>query len=269
MQTSPCVPCCTPNPQVVNIPGISGADGADGSQGIDAFTLTTQNFVVPAVGAAVGVSVAQSSWMVVGQNLIMTGPANFLVVATPTTTSATLQFLGYPGDVVPGTVIGAGATVSPAGIIGGGWNCLNQKQDQAIINSNVLTNSANLQFQMAANTNYRIRGVVFFDTTAAGGFQYDFTAPGAPTLVRFQQASCKAGATAAFTAGLATVPGTTVLGTGGVDAGTTKGFLAFDAIFQNGANAALFAFQFSQNVATVDTGAIVRAGSYIDFSIVN
>lgn len=53
--------------------------------------------------------------MVVGQIVIANGPANFLVTALPTSASATLMFLGYPGDVAPGTAILSGATIGPAG----------------------------------------------------------------------------------------------------------------------------------------------------------
>lgn len=263
--TQPCVPSCCSTSLPVQIPGIAGDDGLDGSNGIDAFTATTQNFIVPAVGAQVGVSVGNSSWMVVGQNVIVTGPANFVVAATPTTTSATLTFLGYPGDVVPNTVIGAGATVAPAGQLGGGWNPLVCVADQAIINSAALANSLYMQFNMAANTNYRVKGVIFFDTTATGDFKYAFTAPAAPTLVRFERVDCVAGGTPAANALDVATPGSTAL----AGAGTTGGYVSFTAIFQNAANAALFAFQFAQNTATNDTGAIVRAGSYMEWSVVH
>jgi len=118
--TTPCVPCC-PTPQVTNIPGISGADGAAGSNGANSFTtVTTPGFVVPAVGSTVVAPVANSAWCVVGQNVITTGPANFLVTAIPSALSVTLEFLGYPGDVAPGVTIAIGATVAPAGQRGGG-----------------------------------------------------------------------------------------------------------------------------------------------------
>jgi hypothetical protein len=118
--TSPCTPCC-PTSQVVNVPGGPGTDGGDGTNGVDAFTLLTADMpVVPAIGSTVTVAVANSSWMVVDQIVIVTGPANFKVTALPGTTSATLEFLGYPGDVAPGTAILTGAKVSPAGLRGGG-----------------------------------------------------------------------------------------------------------------------------------------------------
>jgi hypothetical protein len=146
--------------------------------------------------------------------------------------------------------------------MGGGWNSLVQHLDQAIINSNTMTNSTDLQFFMQANTNYRIRGTVFFDTTATGDFKYDFFAPSAPTLVRFSRYDCIAGGTPAPAAIDVATPGSTAL----AGAGTTGGYIRFEAIFQNAANAAAFAFQFAQNTATNDTGAIVRAGSWMEWS---
>lgn len=268
--TTACTPNCCTTVQTVNVPGSTGSSGVNGTNGIDAFTLTTQDFTVPAIGSTAGVSVQSSVWMVIGQQLILGagssgiggGPANFKVTAISTTTSCTLQFLGYPGDVAPGATISAGAVVSPSGIMGGGWNILPKTSDQTIINSATLTNDTALQFYMQANTKYRIRGTVFFDTTAAGDFKYDFTAPAAPTLVRFERIDCVAGGTPAERALDVATPGSTSL----AGAGTTGGYVKFDAIFQNGANADAFAFQFAQDTATNDTGAIVRAGSWVEWS---
>ena len=115
-----CNPCSVTPP--VNIPGPPGADGGagtPGTDGINAFTIVAApGFTVPAVGANVAVPVANNSWMSIGQNVFIEGPANFQVVSKTGTTSATLKFLGYTGDVAPATVIGAGAEVSPSGLQG-------------------------------------------------------------------------------------------------------------------------------------------------------
>lgn len=117
--TSPCIPCCT-TPQSVNVPGPEGDAGTNGTNGVNAYTLTTADFVVPAIGATVTISVQSSAWMVVGQVLIVTGPANFLITVIPNGTSVTAMFLGYPGDVAPAATISSGAKVSPSGLRGGG-----------------------------------------------------------------------------------------------------------------------------------------------------
>lgn len=106
------VGCCTPGCNTivpeVNIPGApggTGAPGADGADGINAFTFTTANFVVPPVGSNVTVPVAENSWMVVDQIVNTPGGAHFKVISLSGTTSVVLQFLGYAGDVSPGSTI--------------------------------------------------------------------------------------------------------------------------------------------------------------------
>lgn len=116
-----CSPCSTVVPPV-QVPGIPGADGADGAPGLNAFTTVTDvaGFVVPDIGNTVGINVLSSLWMVVGMIVVVgtgvggavTGPATFQVTAMPTPTTATLRFLGYGGDVAPGTTIANGALVS-------------------------------------------------------------------------------------------------------------------------------------------------------------
>jgi len=113
--TSPCNPCCS-KPLNTNIPGIEGVAGIDGTNGINAYTVTTADFVVPAVGDTVTVQVEDSSWMVVGQVIFIAGPSYWRVVSIPDSTSVELEFLGYTGDVSPGATISTGAGVSPGGV---------------------------------------------------------------------------------------------------------------------------------------------------------
>lgn len=112
--------CCSPCPTTppVNIPGTPGLPGAAGANGLNSFSTVAFNFNVPAVGANVSVTFDESSWMVPGQNVFAVGPANFQVVSVTGTTGAVLKFLGYTGDVLPGTVVAAGTKVSPAGLQG-------------------------------------------------------------------------------------------------------------------------------------------------------
>ena len=118
--TSPCVPACCSTPQVVDIPGSQGANGSNGTNGSNAYTLTTADFNVPgSVGGAVTIAVADSAWMIVGQILIVTGPASFKITAIPTTTSVTLEWLNYPGDVAGGVAVLTGAKVGVSGQRGG------------------------------------------------------------------------------------------------------------------------------------------------------
>jgi len=111
-----CQPCCGTTVQVTNIPGVQGDDGADASNGVDAFTLVAADFIVPAVDANVTAAVQNSTWMAIGQTLVTDGPATFQVVSKPSASSVVLKFLGYTGDVAPGSTIAANAIVSPAGV---------------------------------------------------------------------------------------------------------------------------------------------------------
>lgn len=122
--TTDCRPCCT-TPVVVNVPGLTGAAGADGAagaagtngtNGVNAFTTTSADFNVPAAkGGTVTISVADTSWMVVGQTLVITGPATFLITAIPTGTTVTLAWDQAPGDAAGNTLISSGSKVSPSG----------------------------------------------------------------------------------------------------------------------------------------------------------
>jgi len=112
-----CSPCCATvvNVQIPGPEGASGTNGAAGTNGGNSYTISTANFVVPAVGANVTVSVADSSWMVVGEKVVVQGPATFQVISLPTVNSAVLKFMGYVDDVAVGTTIVAGAAVGPSG----------------------------------------------------------------------------------------------------------------------------------------------------------
>jgi hypothetical protein len=142
---------------------------------------------------------------------------------------------------------------------------LSKSADESRINSAVLSNDNTLFFSMAAATKYRIRGVIFFDTTAAGDFKYTFVGPASPTLVRSELQAVIAGGTPAWAIIATAYPSSSGVALAGT--GTTGGYIRFDFIVHNGSNVLNFAFQFAQNTQTNDTGAIVRAGSYMEYSI--
>jgi len=115
--------CCAPCPavQTVNVPGEQGdpgSAGTDGTNGVNAFTTTAADFVIPAINSNVTVSVGNSTWMAIGQNVFSEEPANFEVVSLPGPSSVELKFLGYTGDAAPGATISAGSKISPAGLQG-------------------------------------------------------------------------------------------------------------------------------------------------------
>lgn len=100
------------------MPGIEGEPGSDGIDGINAFTTTTADFTVPAVGDDVTIFVEDSSWMVVGQPIFVEGPATFTVASITNTTEIEATFLGQTNDLAPAATVSSGAGVSPGGIQG-------------------------------------------------------------------------------------------------------------------------------------------------------
>lgn len=93
------------NPTVVDVVGSSGANG---------FTTITSNFIVPAAGANVTVSVGNSLLLPVGLKVVLVGVAHFQVAQIFSPTSVSLTFLNYPGDVAAGSTISLGAVVAPS-----------------------------------------------------------------------------------------------------------------------------------------------------------
>jgi len=129
-----------------------------------------------------------------------------------------------------------------------------------VTSNGTLFDDSALTFSMAANTNYAVRLIVFFDTGASEDFQFALTGPTSPTYVRVRRRHFPPGSTTA-TNGMDTsvTPATSITGTG-----TTGGFIEMDVAWQNGANAGTFAFQWAQNSSGA-TASVVRAGSYLEY----
>lgn len=162
------------------------------------------------------------------------------------------------------SLVGPQGPQGPPGVTG--WSTVSKSTDQAVVNSAVLQDDSALSFLMLANSKYRIRGKIFFDTTAAGDFKYTVSGPASPTLVRAEIIATVPGAVPAHTALQVAYPaaaGVSLVGTG-----TTGGWISIDMIVHNGSTAGTFRFRFSQNTAQNDSGAVVRAGSYLEWSIV-
>lgn len=107
---------CQPGPRGAR--GPSGSGGAAGSNGLHAYTLTTANFTMPAIGANVSVQVGNGAWIATGQIIFVEG-AGFMSASAPTSTTVTLTNLGYPANANAGTSVESGAIVSPGAPKGG------------------------------------------------------------------------------------------------------------------------------------------------------
>lgn len=175
--------CCNPceATETVNIPGptgATGADGEDGQNGVSAFTITTEDFTMPAVSANVTVAVANSSWMTATQPVYVNNVGTFSVQAVPTNTSVTLQNLGYSHNVAPTTLISALRLVSPSGLkgldgvaVGVTFNSISPTTTKGdLIADNGINSPAASNVSLGVGTNGQ---VLTADSTQATGLLWD------------------------------------------------------------------------------------------------
>jgi hypothetical protein len=133
MQTLPQIDNCCVQPcdetVVQNIPGPSGEDGssgADGADGVSAFTVLTAAFTMPAEAATAIATVANTSWMTVGQIVFMQGIGYLQVDSITDSTHFVAKNIedtatgAYASNAAPATVAAINSTVSPAGLQGPG-----------------------------------------------------------------------------------------------------------------------------------------------------
>lgn len=143
------------------------------------------------------------------------------------------------------------------------YTLIKKTSDQSKSTDTVLANDTALLFTMAANTKYSIRIRIYGVAPATPGFKWGLTGPASPTLLLIEQA-LRAPAATAFTVSGTT--GSSYPTNQAVTGNATSHFyLELDVVVQNGANSATFAFQWAQN-ASNGSAAIVRAGSYIEYS---
>jgi hypothetical protein len=89
-----------------------------GAAGQNAYTVTTANFTVPAIGATVVVAVSSTDWMAKGETVFAsdgTDWGHFTVTSINSSISVTLTFQGQANDASPGAIIGSGAAVVASG----------------------------------------------------------------------------------------------------------------------------------------------------------
>lgn len=89
---------------------------SNGTDGVNAYTFTTADFTVPAIGANVAISVAANEWMVVGQQIFVEGAGYFEVISKAGTTSVTAEYSDVDSNTNAGNNIVSGAAISPGGV---------------------------------------------------------------------------------------------------------------------------------------------------------
>jgi hypothetical protein len=112
-----CTGNCNCSCDQITLPTIAGSSGVDG---LNAFTTTTAQFTVPAIGANVTLAVSNTnpstgSWAVPGQSIYIEN-AGYYTVVSSTTTSIVCTNVGTVGNTAPGTTVASGQQVSPAGV---------------------------------------------------------------------------------------------------------------------------------------------------------
>jgi len=126
--------CCSPCDDIIiqqlpGPPGGEGDPGLNGDDGVDAFTLFTVDFTIPAELGTDTATVGDTSWMSISQKLYGaradgTVHAFFEVTAIGGLTSVTLKNLedtptsAYIENSAPGSILNIGSKLMPAGIQG-------------------------------------------------------------------------------------------------------------------------------------------------------
>ena len=130
--------------------------------------------------------------------------------------------------------------------------------DEARVSTTTLANDSKLKFDMLANRKYRLAGKVFYDTNATADFKFGYAGPAGATLIRLSRKLVAPG-----TGFLDVTVDTTYATEISVAGSATTGYIEYDGIIHNGANAGTFAFQWAQN--TSNAGATtVLAGSSLE-----
>jgi hypothetical protein len=101
----------------VSSAGLIGPTGAGGA-GLNAFTTLSASFVQPASGSTVVANVGTTAWMATGQIVYVAGGGYYSVSSIADLTHATLNNLGYSGNLASGSTVASAGAVTPAGLIG-------------------------------------------------------------------------------------------------------------------------------------------------------
>jgi hypothetical protein len=105
--------------QLLRVAKVPGPPGPPGAPGTNAYTVTTADFVQPAVGVSITVEVGSSVWTVAGQPVYVGGGGGaYEVTGVVDATHVTIKNLGEPGNAAPGVTIFSGAGMSPEGLQG-------------------------------------------------------------------------------------------------------------------------------------------------------
>lgn len=140
------------------------------------------------------------------------------------------------------------------------WETTTKNAHESRTATTILADDDSLAVQVMGGQRYVLRGVIFFDTTAAADFKWALAVPSGST-VRIASRAIAPSATALSNIQVQTSAG---VANAILSGGTTGGVLWIDATVLAGADG-LVSVQWAQN--TSDAGATtVRAGSYLELA---
>jgi hypothetical protein len=129
--------------------GLSGINGTNGANGVNAYTTTTASFAQPAVNSSVNITVANSSWIAVGQYIYIQATGYYLVNTVPTSTSINATLKIY--ETAPASTITSNKKVTPSGSV-----LFNGSLTTLVVSN--LTGGDNIINNNKSNINTRIAG---------------------------------------------------------------------------------------------------------------
>jgi hypothetical protein len=142
------------------------------------------------------------------------------------------------------------------------WVTIRKTSNENRQSDTTLTADSELLFTAVANKTYAVRGRIWFNTPAAADFKYRFTFAGTTLYVKHTWIPCGS-STETVAVGV-----TSPLDGSALGAGTTGGYVEFEArIVCDGSNRS-FPFQWAQVTSTA-SNTTVLAGSYIEYMLMN
>ncbi len=102
---------------IQGLQGNTGTAGTSGTNGAPAYTTTSGSYTQPAVGSSVTVTVANTSWMAVGEPVYVATGGAYTVASLPSQFTASLTLVAV-GSVAVGGTVTSNALVTPSGVQG-------------------------------------------------------------------------------------------------------------------------------------------------------
>jgi len=97
--------------------GLGGFNGTNGTNGINAFTTLTASFTQPNVGSNVTISVGDSAWIALGQNIYIAQAGYYQVIAIVSSTAITVELVNVD-LVASGSTVSSNRRISPSSVAG-------------------------------------------------------------------------------------------------------------------------------------------------------